>query len=484
MLSRSPSTPDLGADDETATDEATPSHSRRAGALVLVLLLAFTATVHVGHVLRYRTLSPVDELQHLDYLIRAPRGDIPGSGDLVLQESARIETCSRLDEGFDAVVPPCVTDENVILDIPSFQERGFNTAFIHPPTYYVVDGVLARLIDAVVPGEQSLLTTGRLAALLWSFLGVVFLWLLFAELRAGLLVRSAVIVLVVSAPMVLHGTATVNLDGTSIFFGAALLWATLRWERGRLTPWVPVALAALAAGTKVNNLIAVAVAVLYLVLAEWHARRSSTAAGQEVSPEVSAGERGPSVWSAPRLRVGAAMVGAAALVSVAWLIAQHYLQVLPTSEIPMVSRFLIDRFPATEFANAWHQTVSPLQSPYLAPFLRTQPVQVVAGLVDLALMAGAVAGLALAARGSREKWVATVALTLAVAVGPLLVLFNVVVQGVYVVIPPRYGLALVPALAAAAIPALRRRLGVVLVTVLAAASGAAVLLAIAFPAGG
>jgi hypothetical protein len=480
VLSRSSSTADLGADTEAAVDEAVPSYSRRTAAAVLALLLVFTATVHIGHVLRYRTLSPVDELQHLDYLIRAPRGDIPGSGDLVLQESARIQTCSRLDEGFDAVVPPCVTDENVILDIPAFQERGFNTAFIHPPTYYVVDGVLARIIDAVVPGEQSLLTTGRLAALLWSFLGVVFLWLLFAELRAGLVVRSAVIVLVVSAPMVLHGTATVNLDGTSIFFGAAMLWAVLRWERGRLTPWVPVALAGLAAGTKVNNLIAVAVAVLYLLLTEWQQRRGSEEQSDARADDTTAG------WARrlpPRIRVGAAMVGAAALVSVAWLVTQRYLQVLPPTEIPMVSRFLIDRFPSTEFATAWHQTVSPLQSPYLAPFLRTQPVQVVAGFVDLALMGGAVAGLALAVRGSREKRVAVVALVLAVAVGPLLVLFNVVVQGLYVVIPPRYGLALVPALAAAAIPALRRQIGVILVSVLAAASGVAVLLAIAFPAG-
>jgi len=478
-----------GADDGRADSPIGPS--RAVAAIVLVLLLAFTATVHVGHVLRYRQLSPVDELQHLDYLIRAPRGDIPGSGDLFLQESARIQTCARLDEGFDAVVPPCVTDDQVMLDIKAFQEAGFNTAFIHPPTYYLINGVLARVIDAAIPGEQSLLTTGRLAALVWSLAGVVFMWLLFAELRARLWARAALIVIIVSAPVVLHGSATVNLDGTAIFFGSAILWAALRWERGKLGAWAPVLLSALAAGTKVNNIVAVGVAVLYLGFSEWQSRRDPEEVEEVEGVEgarVADGQDGSVVvarrttWFTPRLRVAFAMLAATVVVSVAWLVAQRLLQVLPPTEIPMIIRFRIDRFPLTELTTSWHQAVSPLQSPYLAPFLRTRPVLAMSGVIDLALMAGAVAGAVMAQRVSREKRIAIVALALAVLLGPALVVFNAVVQDVYVVIPPRYGLALVPALAAAAIPVLRRSVGIVMVSVLAVAAGGAVLLAVLFPA--
>ena len=107
---------------------------------------------------------------------------------------------------------------------------------------------------------------------------------------------------------------------------------------------------------------------------------------------------------------------------------------------------------------------------------------VTSGFVDLALMAGAVAGAVLAGVGTRARRLAVAALVLAVLLGPLLVVFNTVVQGIYVVIPPRYGLALVPALAAAAVPALRHRAGLVLGAVVAGSAGLAALAALAFPA--
>lgn len=439
---------------------------------MLGLLLVFVTVLHVGHVLRYRTVSPIDELQHLDYLVRAPRGDIPGSGDLFLQESARIQTCARIDEGFDAQVPPCVEDPSVVLDVRRFQESGFNTAFIHPPAYYLVDGVLARGLDGVMPGDQSLLTTGRLAAVVWSWAAVVFLWAALAEMGARRGARAAIVVIVVSAPAVLHATATVNPDGTAIALGAALLWAVLRWERGRLSAWVPVVLAVLTAGIKVTNLVAVGVVVAYLLLGQlregsWFRTRSEGRVRR---------------WPAPRLGLALALVVAIAGVSLVWLVAQRVLQVVPPSEIPMVSRFAIGSFPFAELTTSWQQTVSPLRGAYLAPFLRTTPMVVMAGVVDLALMAGAVGGTVLAAIGSRQRRLGVVALGLAVLLGPALVAFNAVVQGIYVVIPPRYGLALVPALAVAAVPVVQRRVGSGVASVVALLAGGAALAAVLAPA--
>jgi hypothetical protein len=50
-------------------------------------------------------------------------------------------------------------------------------------------------------------------------------------------------------------------------------------------------------------------------------------------------------------------------------------------------------------------------------------------------------------------------------IGPALVLFNALVQGLYVIIPSRYGLSLVPALLAASVPALRRKVPLGIATV-------------------
>lgn len=450
--------------------------SRRTSALVLALLLLFAGAVQVGHVARYRRISPIDELQHLDYLIRVPRGQIPGSGDQFGQDSLRIETCSRLDEGFDQQVPPCVTDPAVTLDPAVFQEGGYNTAYIHPPTYYLVDGLVARAIDAVVPGDQSLLTTGRLAGLVWALAAVVFLWLLLAEVGAGLLARAALIVIVVSAPTILHATSTVNPDGSAVAVGAAILWAVLRWERGRLAAWVPIVCAVAVAATKVTNLAATGVVVGYLLVGALTERRAAAAGARRWDRQRPWGSL------ADRVRMALGIVLVTMVVAGMWAVAQKLLEEVPPETLPMSVRTAASSFPIAELASSWHQTVSPLRGPYLAPFLRTTPVTVMAGLVDLALMVGAVVGTVLAPAGSRARRLGAVVLAMTVLLPPVLVVFNALVPKVYVVIPPRYGISLVPALVAAAVPLVRRRSWGYATSVVAVLAGGAVVAALAFPA--
>jgi len=302
---------------------------------------------------------------------------------------------------------------------------------------------------------------------------VVFLWLLLAELRAGLAVRASVIAIVVSAPMVLHAVATINPDGSAVPIGAALVWSVLRWERGRLRAWVPLLVVGLAGATKVTHLSAVGLVIIYLLAAAWAGRTRA-----ESPPE------GRRRWSdLPReVRMVGAMVVITGATALAWFVAQRLLQVIPPDSVPMSVRTAYVEFPWAQIPAAWHQAVSPLQSPYLAPFLRNRLVTVSAGFVDLALVAGAVIGTVLASPGSRERRLGWTALATAILLGPLLVFFNALVPHIYVPIPPRYGLALVPALAAAAVPALRKRLGTWVVGALAVAAGSGALLAGAFPA--
>jgi hypothetical protein len=462
---------------------------RKAGA-VLALLLVLATVIQLAHVDRYRRISPVDELQHLDYLVRAPRGDVPGAGDLVLPESGRIQTCARIDDVFDSVMQMCAASNDEV-DVSKLQEAGYNTAYIHPPTYYAVDGVLARLIDWVVPGNQSLLTTGRAAGLIWVWAAVVMMWLLFAEVGAGLLVRSALVVVVVSAPTVVHAAATINPDGTSIALGAAAIWLALRWERGRAPAWTLALIGALAAGTKVTNLLGVGLAAAYMawpLVASAVDRRRDRSAGTVAapgggpSPAAAEQEALPTRSARDRLVALAWLLGSAVVVAGAWAIAQRALQAIPPSQVPMVARFRTTQFPLSQLTVSWRQTLSPLRSPYLPPFLRTSFVQTMADLVDLALIAGVVGGAILAAPRSRERRLAGAVLVMLAVIGPALVVFNFVVQGLYVDIPPRYGIALVPAMAAAAVPVTRRQFGRVVLVALAGASLAALGLALAFPA--
>jgi hypothetical protein len=449
--------------------------------VVLAALVVIACGINLGHMWRYTEVSPIDEAQHLDSLIRIPRGDLIGSGERMGQETLHIETCHRIDSAFDAAVPPCTPDD-VELDATTFQEEGYNTAYIHPPTFYVVDGLVARVIDAVLPGEHDLLTTGRLAGLMWVISGVVFMWLLLDEIGSGLVARSSLILIAVTAPTVLHGSATVNLDATALTAGAAVFWAILRWERGRARAWLPLALTGLAAATKVTNLMGVLVVLVYLVV-----RAIVLTEAVEGSPWWSwSGLRGRFLdgGSAARrlLSLVAGMIGVIALISMVWFVAQKMLEVAPPSTIPMVYRYHFARFPFTEMAAAWHQTVSPFVEHYVPPFLRSRTVLTMAGIVDLLVVAGPVAGTIMARRGSRERSLGVSVLIVMPLIGPLLVLFNALVQSLYVVIPSRYGLSIVPALLAASVPAMRRRVPLVIGSVAAVLALYGVVACIVWPA--
>jgi len=69
---------------------------RRLIDVIVVAALVLLALGSVGlHVDRYTKVSPVDEMQHIDYLYRAPSA--PAYGDKVGQDAMREQTCRGLD---------------------------------------------------------------------------------------------------------------------------------------------------------------------------------------------------------------------------------------------------------------------------------------------------------------------------------------------------------------------------------------------------
>jgi hypothetical protein len=171
-------------------------------------------------------------------------------------------------------------------------------------------------------------------------------------------------------------------------------------------------------------------------------------------------------------------------VSIVWALAMRTLQVIPPSEVPMVAAAKATSVPILEAIANWRQTVSPFNGPYVPAFLHSTAFMAVAGIVDLALLVAVVSGAVLARPHSKARRLAVASLAVMVCIAPLLVAFNYVVQGLYSSITPRYGLPLLPALAAASVPALRRPLGAVVVCGLAAASLAVLAWGLAFPIAG
>ena len=440
---------------------------------VLGMLLVLVTIVVLGHIGRYRMFSPIDELQHFDYLLKAPVLEFPGSGDRVGQEAARAETCSRLDAPFDSALPSCVTAPDEV-NVAELQEQGYNTAYIHPPGYYFVNGGLTRALDAITFHKVGLLTLARIAGLIWAWLAVVLLWLVFKEFGASTRVAAVGIVLVVTSGTVISAASTVNPDGSAVAIGAGILWAAARWERTKRYGWLVVLFAVFAMITKFSNLAGVAVALIFLL----------GPAVRLILRNLRNGESRPLravAENKARLLIGGISIVAIGIVSICWRFIQSILQVLPANELPMAQPTVIASFPWTAAVNSWRVGVSPVQSPWMAPFMNSAWMTSVVGIVDLALVVGVVGGLILSPAGSKGRRVASATIWCSLLLGPFLVAFLYVVQHVNFAVPPRYGLSLIAGLAVSAIPLLQMKWGFRLGLGLSVATTAVVLSAIASP---
>jgi hypothetical protein len=415
-------------------------------ALLIVTTGAGLVTLHVR---AYPQLSPIDELQHIDYLDKASHGHIVARGERVAEPAMREEAC----RGIDAPVPVPRCDARSLRPT-QFQEAGYNTAYIHPPTYYAVSGVLAR-IGLLAPGLDDLVTAGRLTGGLWLIAGLALLNLALVDLGARRLARASLLVVLACSPAVLHASATINPDAMALLAGSALLLGVLRWEAGRWPAWVPAATAAAAILVKSTNVAAVGAAILYVVARHVQARRHAQ------RPPLDAAGVAPAVarvgQTADVLRVVGALIAAVAVASVAWVAVQAQIAEVPSAQIPMVQRFGVDHLAVGDAVGQLGASISPLRLPYIPEVLRSPSVVSAVGVVDTALVAGLLVTIGYAAAGARRRGLAFAALATMAAAGPLFVVINFVFVGTFVDIPPRYGLSAVPFALAAASVALERR---------------------------
>ena len=105
-----------------------------------------------------RPLSPYDEQQHLDYVLKAGDFHLPADDEKLGQTAMREIACRGID-GPDWTlgspgVPACDT---AVFDPAPFPDAGYNTAGGAPPGYYFPTGVIARAIDVLTPVSSPLL---------------------------------------------------------------------------------------------------------------------------------------------------------------------------------------------------------------------------------------------------------------------------------------------------------------------------------------
>lgn len=405
------------------------------------------------HVAAYTKISPIDELGHIDVLVKSSHFERVQIGDRIGETAMREEACRRLDR--DDPIPPCDTPE---LSPDYFQDLGYVTAASKFPVYHFVTGLPARALTAVLPGVSSIVTTARLLGGLWLAAGLFFTWLVMREL--GVKVKSAVPALAILAttPVVLHASSIVNADATLLVGGASLLWSVLLWERRRLPIWAVAGIAVLALATELTNLLGLALVGGYLGV-RFGQRHFANAdpMDQGGTLEVADPDRGRRAGAAILLAAVALGIGAPAA---GWAFPRIHRAVIGEAPPPVgapapTTEVLALQHAQSEVSNGPVKPeqivgelgglVTPVHRPYVPEFLAGSPTTVLITVTDWLLL-GAAIGSAFRSRSrGRVEALAVATLVVMILGGPAIAMDNARRQ-VFFAIPPRFGLPLLPAL--------------------------------------
>ena len=430
--------------------------ARQPGTWILLALVLFGGLLVGLHVDRYRLISPIDELQHIDYMYKVVNGHLVPAGDKFGQDSMREEACRGIDAAVNDSLPACNSKQFHPAD---FQEEGYNTAYIHPPTYYAIEGSIGWVLQQIT-GADSLVTTARLVGALWLAIFTVCMWFLMGDFEIPLLARASVLVLVLTAPTVLHASSTIQPDGSALAAGAAMVLATMRWEQRRWHWIVPALVGTLAVSLKITNGLVVGLCVLYLILRyveDRLAERGATdvaadadAASAPSAASAASPDAEPSTIAVRTRVVNVAfIVGAVVVAALAWSVLQRVIQKFPGTDLPTNKIYEVSRFPFHPFLDSLGAGFSPLHNPYLPALTTTRTVLRAWPIVNGVLIAGTIIGAVWAGRGSRLRALGGAALFAMLIVGPVFTLTDYTLFGVYYPggIVPRYGLSIVPAAA-------------------------------------
>ena len=440
-------------------------HGRRPLDALVPLVLALLAVVFVAlQVHAYTRLSPIDELQHIDSLYKAPAA--PAPGDRVGQEAMRQQDCRGVDApGFEPGSVPAACGS---FDPANYQEKGYNTAAANTPIYYTATRGLAEVVQAATPADD-LVTAARLAGGLWLGLGIALTYVAGRRRGVGRAPMLVVGALLAAAPGLQFPSGTITPDGWGLLVGALLLLAVTWWEdapSGRRAALL-VAVAVVVTLVKMTNLVGVAAVAFYLLLSS----------GRDDDELVERDEDGdapdrPRGSRAGRVVTGLVTGGTAVAAAGAWMAYVSTRSQMDPADLPdMATRFLVPEFPLTGLVDNALVLVQPLAAPVPVGTLTYSVLGT--ALVSLMLVSGTFAAAVFASAPARTVALARGVLLAAVLGSTALVVVGYVTSGAYFPLPPRYGLALVAPMAVVVAACLRTRTSVVVAGIVAAAAVAA-----------
>lgn len=372
-------------------------------------------------------LSAFDEATHIDYSLRASRFELTHTGQEFDDYTLQSWSC-RGQAGIQ--LPPCGIDSpNRAYPAGATQYNAF-----HPPLYYFVTGLSARVISGVTGIDFVLAGRALGAVWLWSGMFALYCALRYWRVERGYAFAAALALPLV--PMILHASSTVTNDAAAVLCGAAALYVLGRVVVHDRTGWlVPSVVTLLAAATKVMNALPLAVVgVVFLLMAIGRFRSSG--------------------WQAalPLVKAGMAMIGVIAVVHFGWTTMQNA-RAVPNWVNPVgnVNAKPIEGLPFDEWAPAITSGPSLINRYYLDPQVSNSFVLAWATALNTLVTAAPLVAMAVFKRNS-IRWIAGGTALLGVFSYPIVVQLMAALNGYkyFPLVASRYGMSVVPLLIAAA----------------------------------
>jgi hypothetical protein len=414
--------------------------SRLLDVLVIIALAAGAFSLVAISVSRHQALSPVDEYMYIDYASKVPTEGFVHQGETIGTTARTYASCLGVQ------IFGAVGDCNHLSVDANYPYGAKTISAVHPPTYFWTVWYGSRVFDAL--GVHDELDAMRLTSAVYLALGVVGIFILARLLGATRIVGAGIAAIVAAAPSVYWATSFVSNDAPALAISSlVLILATLAWQR-RINPWwiVPAGLVAGAFKVQFAGVLGILVVFLVIVLAGArfgflgltvdHLKRARRLILPTVAALVAAGGV-ILAWNI--IRVDAA-VASDAVVSIATPLTLggvllEAVKFLPgaltdTGGVPIGSVVQ-----AVGIAGGW-LLVAGLLGSTLARTLRQRSTGLSTVAPSISEGQGSVRAAALAV------------LISFVVLGPALVVVLELGSHAYYILPPRYGLVLIPALAA------------------------------------
>lgn len=447
--------------------------------VVAVALVACCFGAVALHIHKYLPLSPLDEMQLVDYTQQVADGHVPRQGERVGHEALGIAACRDID--LPTELPECGVDRPVEI----FPEQGYNTSLGHSPLYFWITAAARTLFEPFDDGDG--VSAMRATGAPWLAVGAVTAFAALRLMGARRVWAGALALASALGPGTLYAASTTNNDVGLYTAGSGFLLLAVLWLRRdeQPPPWKdPIlygfaALACFATLIKASAFLGVLFVVAALLLPlvrgllargpEWLRKMGSEAAPAR------------SVVRSALVVAGAGLL-ACLVAAQGWRMVMSARGVLPIGEIPMFRLYHVDSLSLDHFFGQYFAVLPPLRPTYVSPLFNNPGVAATVQLavaLQLAVVLLPLMGLRGRVEGRYRDVLVSIFLVLAIS-GPTLVILNYLALSNYQGIPARYGLALVVPMMGAFVVASKTLLFRVASSVVLIAPAVAYMAAVAF----